>query len=238
MSENTSEQVTLELVEIKKESEFFTAAYYRKPAKFSYVPGQYVELFAETADEAAATQEKQKSGLYYICTHPDEPYIGFLYQNNNLFCKQLLQNSVSSLVRMGKPKGGFTIADISDKTLYLAVQDYGIAAVRPLILEILKNRNRFGIVRLLYEVENASAFPFTRELSDWMGAIEFYDIVRRQTEQKKWFGELGTVTDILRKLDPEPHAALAILAGGHERNQELRQFFLAKNFAEENIWVN
>lgn len=229
MSEKANIKIPLTMTAVKKETNNFTSVLYRKPENFVYEPSQYCELYSPSA---------QKSGAYYIYTHPDEKEIGFLFQSNQALSKALITDSVQENIEASEPMGGFAISRLQGKTIYLVAEGFALAAMRPLVLEILKNRNDYGPLRLLYAAEDAVSFPFEEELNKWIGAFEYYDIVAKESKEKKWFGEFGSTLDILKKISPEPDNAIALIASEKHTVEKTRDFFLQQNFSEENILLN
>ena len=205
-----------------------------KPEGFSFIPGQYVYLSVEHD-----TQYPEGSYFALSC-HPDEKELELLIKNKGHMAKELSVAGPGIRVGISEPLGpGFDRANLQGKTVYMITHGSGLSALKPVIEEIRKHRNLYGPARLLYGVKNASDFPFKNTLRDWMGSIEVYDIISTPTSDKSiWNGEIGYVQDILKKIEPSPENAIALVVGSKQMFEEVGKILRDFGFQDEQILSN
>ncbi len=97
--------------------------------------------------------------------------------------------------------------------LVLVVGGLGLAPMRPLIYEVLANRECFGRVALLYGARTPEDILYRDELEAWQdsGAIAVYQTVDRAVEP--WQGNVGMVTRLISRAPVGRHSCLAMVCG-------------------------
>ncbi len=81
--------------------------------------------------------------------------------------------------------------------LLLVAGGLGLAPLRPVIREVLKNRDSFGDVFLLYGARNEKNLLFMDEYEAWRKAISFHLTVDELVTGERWSHSVGLITGLL-----------------------------------------
>lgn len=86
----------------------------------------------------------------------------------------------------------------------------GLAPLRPLILQTLEDRARFGDVSIICGARTADDLIYRDELAQWEKRqdIRFVKTVDPGGESASWSGEVGLVPEILEKVNPSADSVL------------------------------
>jgi NAD(P)H-flavin reductase len=108
---------------------------------------------------------------------------------------------------------GFSMDEIEGREVILLGGGIGGAPLRPIIQTVLKDRERYGKLTILWAAREPSLLVFTDEFGDWRSApnTELHITVDRGDEE--WTGEVGLITELLNKVAPSPDNAVAIVCG-------------------------
>ena len=201
-----------------------------KPDGFNHVVGQYIKI----------TLEDGAQGVFTIASHPDVPSIELLISKSGGTAEKVCRLAPGDCVQISEPAGpGFVSENFLHKTIYLIAHGSGISAIKPLVEELRKKRNLYGPIRLLYGVRTVEDFPYPELFKQWMGSVEYYDIISEKPEKMSLYnGEIGHVQDILTNIKPEPENAVAIISGSPEFEKEIRDILIAHSFSNEQIIRN
>jgi len=125
----------------------------------------------------------------------------------------LASTPVGSLVGVRGPYGtGWQVADGEGADVVLVAGGIGLAPLRPAVLEILRQRQRFGRVVLLYGTRSPQDLLFADDLRRWKAAgVEVLETVDYGTPS--WTGRVGLVTTLITRAGFDPGSALALVCG-------------------------
>ena len=100
-----------------------------------------------------------------------------------------------------------------DRDLVIVAGGVGLAPLRPIVLAALADRHRFGRVTLIAGARSRDDFLFRGELDEWVreGDIDVHMTV--DVPVQGWPGEVGFVTEPLRRLPLRPDRTTAFLCG-------------------------
>jgi NAD(P)H-flavin reductase len=125
----------------------------------------------------------------------------------------LSSTPVGSLVGIRGPYGtGWDVADGEGGDVVLVAGGIGLAPLRPAVLEVLRHRQRYGRVVLLYGTRSPEAVLYADELRRWDNlGVEVLVTVDYGTPE--WMGRVGLVTTLIKRAGFDPRAALALVCG-------------------------
>lgn len=89
----------------------------------------------------------------------------------------------------------------------------GLAPLRPAIYELLRNREQFGRVAILYGARSPAELLFRRELDAWRRLPELQVRVSVDRGDAEWTGEVGVVTHLLPKVMVDFPGSVALICG-------------------------
>lgn len=77
----------------------------------------------------------------------------------------------------------------------------GLAPVRPILYELMENRDAYGKITLLYGARSPSEILFREELGAWRSRLDMGVEVTVDRAPEDWHGHVGVVTALLRAAD-------------------------------------
>ncbi|WP_217809459.1 FAD/NAD(P)-binding protein [Maritimibacter sp. HL-12] len=89
----------------------------------------------------------------------------------------------------------------------------GLAPVRPILYELMENRDAYGKVTLLYGARSPAEILFEKELGDWRSRLDMGVEVTVDRATNAWHGHVGVVTALLRGADFTPANTTAFVCG-------------------------
>ncbi len=174
------------------------------PGGFAFEPGQFNMLYAFGAGEVPIS----------ISGDPAEPgtvrhTIRSVGQVSHALTR--LQPGMELGVR-GPLGRGWPLEEAEGRDLVLAAGGLGLAPLRPVVLQAMAQRSRFGRVVLYCGTRSPETILYREELARWQAA----DIEVRVTVDRAapgWQGRVGVVTDLMQPGHFDAGSALALLCG-------------------------
>lgn len=122
------------------------------------------------------------------------------------------------------------------KDVLVIVGGIGLAPLRPVIYYLLNHRSEFGKVSLLYGARTPEDRIYLKELEKWKDKIDVYSTVDRTT--KKWHGDVGVVTNLIKKAKFNPKNTLAMVCGPEVMMRFCGYNLLDAGIKPEDIYVS
>ena len=119
-----------------------------------------------------------------------------------------------TVIGMRGPFGtNWGLAEAVGRDLVIVAGGVGLAPLRPVVLGALAERNRFGRVTLIAGARSRDDFLFGEELQDWAqdGSLDVHLTV--DVPVQGWPGEVGFVTEPLRRVPLRSDRTTAFLCG-------------------------
>jgi NAD(P)H-flavin reductase len=114
----------------------------------------------------------------------------------------------------------------------------GLAPVRPIIYELMENRDAYGKVTLLYGARNPDEILFAEELTQWRARLDFGVEVTVDRANDRWRGHVGVVTALLRGADFDPRNTTAFVCGPEVMMRFGAAGLTDMGVAPGNIWLS
>ncbi|NND02194.1 MAG: FAD/NAD(P)-binding protein [Acidimicrobiia bacterium] len=89
----------------------------------------------------------------------------------------------------------------------------GLAPLRPVVLRVLHNRDRYGAVSLLYGTRSPMDLLYEDELREWRSRFDIEVEVTVDRGADGWYGDVGLVTNLLGRIDYKPDEVTAMVCG-------------------------
>ena len=99
----------------------------------------------------------------------------------------------------------------SGRDVVIAAGGIGLPPLRPMIYAILRERERYGRVALLYGARTPDDLLYARELEQWREQIDVHITVDAATSA--WNGSVGVVTKLIPRVQFDPATAIAVACG-------------------------
>jgi propane monooxygenase reductase component len=179
-----------------------------EPAEITFFPGQYMDIKIPGTEVSrsfsmAATSKNRLE--FVIKVYPDGLFSSFLDQ----------KLKVGDRLDLNGPYGVFTLRDAPDKDLIFVGGGAGLAP----ILALLRSMAERGIQRkavFYYGARTAKDLCFVAEieaLKEKLPDFQFVPALSEPAEGDQWEGEVGFITDVLKRYEVDLRGAHAYLCG-------------------------
>lgn len=108
---------------------------------------------------------------------------------------------------------GFNLAELQGKDVLVVAGGIGLVPVRPLIRQLLADRDKFRRLLLLYGVRQPSDILYRQELADWQAREDFEVQLTIDVPHPDWTGNVGVITTLFPSLDLDAPNTKAIIVG-------------------------
>jgi NAD(P)H-flavin reductase len=107
---------------------------------------------------------------------------------------------------------GWDVADGAGGDVVIVAGGIGLAPLRPAILEVLANRERYGRVHIVYGSRTPEQLLYPHQLEHWRGRFDVDVAVTVDAADPTWRGHVGVVTTVL-PTDVDLEHVLALVCG-------------------------
>lgn len=169
-------------------------------------PGEFMMLYAFGIGEVAISVSGDPSRTDGTITHTIRA-VGAV-------SRALHDSEPGTIIGVRGPCGTqWGLAEAVGRDLVIVAGGVGLAPLRPVVLGALAERSRYGRVVLIAGARSRADFLFTDELAEWSEdpALEVHVTV--DVPVQGWPGEVGLVTEPLRRLSLQPGRTTAFLCG-------------------------
>lgn len=123
------------------------------------------------------------------------------------------------------------------KDLILVAGGIGLPPLRPVIYEVLANRERYGNVTLLYGARSSDGLLYPKQTAAWEDSITVKRTVDRASAD--WHGHVGVVTALLDRLSiPRPEDTVLMTCGPEVMMWYTIRTALSRGLSKANAWVS
>lgn len=168
-----------------------------------FQPGQFNMIFVPGIGEVPISHSGDPK---------DAPLLTHTIREVGAVTASLAKLKKGSLVGLRGPFGqGWPMAKAKGKDIVIAAGGVGMAPLRPVIYEILKARDQFAEVTLLYGVKSESDFIFQKQWKSWeKSGIRILSIVGKSNPTSP--RPVGHITKLIPQLTLKP-STVAFLCG-------------------------
>ncbi|HEY0531712.1 MAG TPA: FAD-binding oxidoreductase [Actinoplanes sp.] len=182
-----------------------------EPAELTFFPGQYVDIKVPGTEitrsfSMANTSSKENGRLEFIIkVYPDGVFSSFLDE----------RLSVGDRLELTGPYGVFTLREATDEDIVFVGGGAGLAP----ILALLRSMAERGINRrgaFYYGARAARDLCFVEELralQEKLPDFQFIPALSEPGDDENWDGEVGLITDVVKRHESDLKRAHAYLCG-------------------------
>lgn len=105
------------------------------------------------------------------------------------------------------------VAASEGRDVVLVAGGIGLAPLRPVLYQLLANRQRYGKIVLLYGARSPADILYPRQLEQWRARFDLQVEVTVDQAGPTWLGNVGVVTRLIRKVEVDPLDSVAMLCG-------------------------
>ena len=99
------------------------------------------------------------------------------------------------------------------RDLIIVAGGIGLAPLRPLIYHVLRRRQDYGHVNIIYGARSPADILYAKELQRWGGRFDVSVAVTVDHGGTDWHGDVGVVTSLLSNVRCQPDMTLAVTCG-------------------------
>ena len=89
----------------------------------------------------------------------------------------------------------------------------GLAPLRPVIYQLLAQREQYGNVSILYGARSPDDILFEKELGKWRSRFDLHVDATVDSAKRGWMGNVGVVTQLIPKAKFDPDNTVAMVCG-------------------------
>jgi NAD(P)H-flavin reductase len=105
------------------------------------------------------------------------------------------------------------IEEAAGKDVIIVAGGIGLAPLRPAVLALLADRERYGRIVLLYGARAPEELLYARQLNQWRGRFDLDVEVTVDTASQEWRGNVGLVTALIPRAPFDAEDVLALVCG-------------------------
>jgi NAD(P)H-flavin reductase len=173
---------------------------------FSFEPGQFVLLSVFGAGEAP----------FGICSSPNKTETFQLcIRSVGRLTRTIPKLTPGDIVGIRGPYGrGWPMKELPGKNILVVTGGIGLVPIRPLILDVLENRTKYGKLQILYGCRCPEELLYRDDLYLWehRNDVEYAGTVDRD-DTKCWAGNIGVVTTLFERVKVSPENTFALICG-------------------------
>ncbi len=151
----------------------------------------------------------------------------------------LVSQAVGEAVGMRGPFGkGWPVTEAEGRDVVMIAGGIGLAPLRPVIYEILNNRDKYGRIVVLYGARSPRDLLYRKELMEWARQRDTQVLVTTDVGGPSWRGHVGVVTSLFKHAKLQPERSVALTCG-----PEIMMRFAARDLQtlgleRENIYLS
>lgn len=133
---------------------------------------------------------------------------------------------------------GFPVENYEDHDLVFVAMGTGLAPLRSTLRHLLRSRESYGRLVVLYGARTVDDFCFEREMTtDWREqGVELRQVISRPNGD--WSGPTGYVQSLLDNIVPDLRNPVALVCGSKEMIEQTSERLLHLGFAPDKILTN
>lgn len=130
------------------------------------------------------------------------------------------------------------LKEAAGRDLVMVAGGVGLCPLRPAVLGALAGRSRYGKVTLIVGARSREDFVFAEQLEKWSHDPQIALHITVDVPVQGWGGEVGLVTEPLRRLTIDPDRTTAFLCGPESMLRLGAEALLAKGMVAQDIRVS
>lgn len=197
---------------------------------YHFLPGQFNMLYVPGVGEAAIS----------ISSDPAETEtIGHTVRVVGSVTRAIERMGVGGIVGLRGPFGrGWPISMLQGQDVVIVAGGIGLAPMRPAIYTLLRHREQFGRVMLLYGCRSPDDRVFAPELEKWAEDGTIQVLVTVDNATGGWVGPVGVVTNLLQRIRVNAEKTVVMVCGPPILNRVAAWQFLQLHVPPDRVYVS
>lgn len=196
---------------------------------FQYRPGQFVEVSVFGVGEAPFCLASPRDGA---------DTFEITARSTGTVTDALHALKVGDQLGVRGPLGnGFPFDEVKGRDILFVGGGIGLPPLRPLIWEVLRSRDGFKKVTILYGARTPGDLVYKDELERWRAREDVQFMVSVDVGDETWTGNVGVVGTLFPKADIDPQATVAFVCGPPIMIRFVVRDLLGMGLAEQDIYT-
>lgn len=176
---------------------------------------------------------------FAFASAPEDPELEVLVKQKLGASNLIFDMQVAERIELLEVAGhGFALDDQKGKDLVFVAMGTGVAPLRSALRHVLKRKEDFGQLVVLYGARTPDDFCFRDETESWEDAgVELRQVVSRP-DGHDWSGPTGYVQSLLDHVLPNLNSPVALICGSVEMIEQTRDRLGQMGFKPEEILTN
>ena len=194
-----------------------------------FTPGQVGLMKVDTEDPA----------YFAFASAPDDPDLEVLVKQK-VGCSTVLYDMKpgDEIELLGIVGHGFKLDEIKGRDLVFVAMGTGVAPLRSALRYVLKRKDEFGQLVVLYGARTPDDFCYRDETEDWEDSgVELRQVISRP-DGHDWSGPTGYVQSLLDNVLPSLSSPVALICGSREMITQTRERLGKMGFQPDEILTN
>jgi NAD(P)H-flavin reductase len=151
----------------------------------------------------------------------------------------LVSRDVGEAVGVRGPFGtGWPVEKAQGQDVLVIAGGIGLAPLRPVIYEVLHNREKYGRLVILYGARSPRDLLYRKELSAWARQRETQVLVTVDYGGLSWHGNVGVVTTLFKHVRLQPARSMAFACGPEVMMRFVARDLETHGVARKNIYLS
>ena len=194
----------------------------------TFIPGQ-----------VAVLRTRSEQAYFAFASAPEDRELEFLvkrgYGAGGTIYEMREGDSVELVEIVGR---GFALREHKGNDLVFVAMGTGVAPLRSALRHVLKHREDFGQLVVLYGARTPDYFCYSDEVDEWEASgVELRRVVSRP-DGHDWSGPTGYVQSLLDHVLPDLSSPVALICGSREMIEQTRDRLIQMGFQPEEILTN
>lgn len=180
----------------------------------------------------------EKSYFAFACA-PEDAELEFLVKRAGGASGLVFEMQEGDRVELMEIVGiGFNLEKQKGKDLVFVAMGTGVAPLRSALRHVLKHKEDYGQLVVLYGARTPDDFCYRDETAGWEAAgVELRQVISRP-DGHDWSGPTGYVQSLLDHVLPNLQSPVALVCGSREMIEQTRSRLQQMGFAQEEILTN
>ena len=220
---------TLVIAGIRDQARITRSFDLRTTRPIDYTPGQ-----------VAILQVKDQAPAYFaFASAPEDRDLEVLVKQKAGASSIIFDMCVGEeLELLGIAGHGFKLDDMKGRDLVFVAMGTGVAPLRSALRHVLKRKNDFGQLVVLYGARTPDDFCYRDETEGWKEAgIELRQVISKP-DGHDWSGPTGYVQSLLDHVLPDLKSPVALICGSLEMMEQTRDRLEQMGFKPDEVLTN
>ena len=220
---------TLVITGVRDQARLIRAFDLRADGPVDFTPGQVAMLRVDGEEPA----------YFAFAGAPDDRELEVLVKQKAGASAVIYNMSVGDQIELvGIAGHGFDLRKMKGRDLVFVAMGTGVAPLRSALRHVLKRKEEFGQLVVLYGARTPDDFCYRDETDDWSDhGVQLRQVISRP-DGHEWSGPTGYVQSLLDNVLPELSSPIALICGSREMIEQTRERLGKMGFKPEEILTN